>query len=401
MALLLCAIVGIFVLTQAFGKRLSQFTTDLCQTLDHMIAGNEAPQRPEDSETQLARIGHRLARLYQIMQENRRRVDEERQELQTLVSDISHQVKTPVSNLKMATDTLLEKPMAEAERTDFIRGIRSQTDLISILCEPGDEQMIYVVANASPALFAGVTNLAGFKAKLMLLSETTKVAGSGDATDAQKPSNLPMLGIVNKQNLTAGAEATATAELTRLVARVSISSIKTAFDKAGQFKDATFNVTGIYLKNANSSVNAEKIGSIPISGSDKANKYLYEAVASHTANTELTTPYYFYAFPNASATPTKLIIKGTFDADGTGSTSAPVTRYYPITINKKQANTTITGGEGTDKGSIAANTRYVLTAVIKGEGVDDDSKEIDPATLKLTVTVADWALTINQNVTFE
>ena len=145
----------------------------------------------------------------------------------------------------------------------------------------------------------------------------------------------------------------------------------------------------------------EKTGSVPISGSDKANKYLYEAVSSHTANTELTTPYYFYAFPNASATPTKLIIKGTFDADGTGSTSVPVTRYYPITINKKQANTTITEGEGTDKGSIAANTRYVLTAVIKGEGVDDDSKEIDPATLKLTVTVADWELTINQNVTFE
>ena len=58
-ALLLCALAGIFVLTQAFGKRLSQFTADLCQTLDHMIAGNEAPKRPEDSETQLARIGHR------------------------------------------------------------------------------------------------------------------------------------------------------------------------------------------------------------------------------------------------------------------------------------------------------------------------------------------------------
>ena len=132
-ALLLCALVGIFVLMQAFGKRLSQFTADLCQTLDHMIAGNEAPQRRSDSETQLARIGHRLARLYQIMQENRRRVDEERQELQTLVSDISHQVKTPVSNLKMATDTLLEKPMTEAERTDFIRGIRSQTDKLDFL----------------------------------------------------------------------------------------------------------------------------------------------------------------------------------------------------------------------------------------------------------------------------
>ena len=144
-ALLLCALVGIFVLTQAFGKRLSQFTADLCQTLDHMIAGNEAPQRPEDSETQLARIGHRLARLYQIMQENRRRVDEERQELQTLVSDISHQVKTPVSNLKMATDTLLEKPMTEAERIDFIRGIRSQTDKLGRLFDTVAQAMSGIV----------------------------------------------------------------------------------------------------------------------------------------------------------------------------------------------------------------------------------------------------------------
>ena len=132
-ALLLCAFVGMFVLTQAFGKRLSQFTAELCQTLDHMIAGNEAPKRPEDSETQLARIGHRLARLYQIMQKNRRLVDEERQELQALVSDISHQVKTPVSNLKMATDTLLERPMPESERMDFIWGIRNQTDKLDFL----------------------------------------------------------------------------------------------------------------------------------------------------------------------------------------------------------------------------------------------------------------------------
>ena len=73
-ALLLCALVGIFVLTQAFGKRLSQFTADLCQTLDHMIAGNEAPQRPEDSETQLARIGHRGRST--LLQQDRRGVPE-------------------------------------------------------------------------------------------------------------------------------------------------------------------------------------------------------------------------------------------------------------------------------------------------------------------------------------
>ena len=65
---------------------------------------------------------------------------------------------------------------------------------ITMLCEPGNGQTIYVVANASTGLFAGVTNLAGFKAKLMLLSETTKAAGAGAATDTQKANNLPMLG---------------------------------------------------------------------------------------------------------------------------------------------------------------------------------------------------------------
>ena len=131
--LLLFALIWLFLLTQIFGKRLSAFTSVLCQTLDHMIEGNEVPLRPEDSETMLARICHRLSRLYQIMQENRRKVDEERQELQSLISDISHQVKTPVSNLKMAADTLLEKPVSEAERIDFIRGIRSQTDKLDFL----------------------------------------------------------------------------------------------------------------------------------------------------------------------------------------------------------------------------------------------------------------------------
>lgn len=74
-----------------------------------------------------------MTRLYQIIQENQRKVDEERQELQTLVSDISHQVKTPVSNLKMVTDTMLTKAVSEAERTDFIRGIRAQTDMLDFL----------------------------------------------------------------------------------------------------------------------------------------------------------------------------------------------------------------------------------------------------------------------------
>ena len=130
-----CALVWLFLLTLLFAKRLSQFTSDLCQTMDSMITGGEEPARAEDRETIFARISYRLSRLYGILQENRRKVDEERRELQTLVSDISHQVKTPVANLKMVTDTLLAKPVTEQERRDFLQGIRSQTDKLEFLVQ--------------------------------------------------------------------------------------------------------------------------------------------------------------------------------------------------------------------------------------------------------------------------
>jgi len=131
--LTICALAWLFFLVLLFGKRLSIFTSDLCRTLDNMIDGSEEPHEVGDSETLFARISHRLIRLYGIMQENRRKVDEERQELQALVSDISHQVKTPVSNLKMVTDTLLTKPVTEQDRTDFLQGIRSQTEKLDFL----------------------------------------------------------------------------------------------------------------------------------------------------------------------------------------------------------------------------------------------------------------------------
>ena len=133
MLLTLCALVWMFLLSIVFSKRLSVFTRELCQVMDQMISEIGEPVRAADSETLFARISYRLSRLYDIMQENRRKVDEERQELQMLVSDVSHQVKTPVANLKMVTDTLLSKPVTEEEQLEFLKGIRNQTDKLEFL----------------------------------------------------------------------------------------------------------------------------------------------------------------------------------------------------------------------------------------------------------------------------
>lgn len=83
----------------------------------------------------LARITHRLERLYTIMQTNRRKTSEEKEELQALVSDISHQIKTPITNLKMINDTMQTQIMSEEKRQELLQASGSQLDKLDFLIQ--------------------------------------------------------------------------------------------------------------------------------------------------------------------------------------------------------------------------------------------------------------------------
>lgn len=121
------------VFLKYFQLKLSRFTDSLCRTLDGMMDGNERPHVDYEAETLLARISHRLERLYNTMQENRRKVEEEKAELQSLVSDISHQTKIPIANLKMLNDTLMTRPVSVEKRREFLQATGSKLDKLDFL----------------------------------------------------------------------------------------------------------------------------------------------------------------------------------------------------------------------------------------------------------------------------
>ena len=99
---------GIFL--HYFQKKLTLFTNSLCQTLDDMMDSAAQPKMDYEAETLLARISHRLERLYNVMQKNRNTIAKEKADLQSLLSNISHQTKTPIANLKMLNETILTRP---------------------------------------------------------------------------------------------------------------------------------------------------------------------------------------------------------------------------------------------------------------------------------------------------
>ena len=124
------------VLFVAFLRRkLVLFSDRLCKTMDNMLDGASAPPQVYEEENLFYKINHRLIRLYEVMRENRESVAKERADLQELISDISHQVKTPIANLQMVNATLLEQPVAEEKRQEFLRASSGQLEKLDFLMQ--------------------------------------------------------------------------------------------------------------------------------------------------------------------------------------------------------------------------------------------------------------------------
>lgn len=117
-------------------RKLVKFSDAFCVMLDDMLSGAEQPRQSVEEESLFYKIGFRLDRLYEVMQENKNNIAKERADLQELISDISHQVKTPIANLKMINSTLIDQEVPVQKQRNFWR--RRPASLINwtFLCRP-------------------------------------------------------------------------------------------------------------------------------------------------------------------------------------------------------------------------------------------------------------------------
>lgn len=122
-----------FILVKVLQNRLAHFTDDVCQTIDAMMQGETTPRMIFDNDTLLDRINHQLNRLYQMLQANKKIIEEQRADLQGMISDISHQVKTPTTNLKMAAATLLEQELSREQQVEYLQSMNVQLDKLDFL----------------------------------------------------------------------------------------------------------------------------------------------------------------------------------------------------------------------------------------------------------------------------
>ena len=127
------AVVGLWAWYQR--RQVSLFADDLCETLDALMSGRtvEGYQPYEDSLT--AKVQGKLMQYFDIMNEGKRQSQRDKETIQSLVSDISHQVKTPIANIKMFTGILRSHDLPPEKRAEFLATMDGQIDKLDFLMQ--------------------------------------------------------------------------------------------------------------------------------------------------------------------------------------------------------------------------------------------------------------------------
>lgn len=120
----------------AFQRRqISRFADDVCETIDAAM-GDRQPSNYDPYEDSLtSKVQGKLLQYYDIMHEGRLQSQRDKQTLQSLVSDISHQVKTPIANIKLYTEILQRPDIPEEKRTMFLNTMDAQIRKLDFLMQ--------------------------------------------------------------------------------------------------------------------------------------------------------------------------------------------------------------------------------------------------------------------------
>lgn len=133
--LCVCMLLSAVVWERCLSRRLSDFSNDICETVNALMEGREPENFHPYEESEISRAQGKLLQYYEKMKDGQRQSEEDRQVLQELVSDISHQVKTPTANIVMFAEILRSHSLTEEKRGEFLGMMEVQIEKLNFLME--------------------------------------------------------------------------------------------------------------------------------------------------------------------------------------------------------------------------------------------------------------------------
>lgn len=115
-----------------FRRKYRKLTGYIGDTLDDMISGKE-PSRNTDLETLSSKLAMKVEKLGEVTRLSGEQNLRQKQEIQGMVSDISHQLKTPIANIMMYSDTVSMSPDLGEEDRRLLSVMENQVNKLDFL----------------------------------------------------------------------------------------------------------------------------------------------------------------------------------------------------------------------------------------------------------------------------
>ena len=88
---------------------------------------------PEEEDTLTARLQHQLLKLRNILTSQNKMLAEEKEQIKTLISDISHQIKTPVAAANTFAQLLDDTELSDEERAEYVATLQMALEKLTFL----------------------------------------------------------------------------------------------------------------------------------------------------------------------------------------------------------------------------------------------------------------------------
>jgi Osmosensitive K+ channel histidine kinase len=115
--------------------RMIEILDKLSLTVQSLIDGQDKQQFPVSEDNLLSKLQDQVLKLSGILRTQKLRYKEEGEEMKSLITDITHQLRTPLANLNMYNGLLTDESLPPDKRTEFARIMRDQTEKLTWLMD--------------------------------------------------------------------------------------------------------------------------------------------------------------------------------------------------------------------------------------------------------------------------
>lgn len=133
-----CSVI-LIILTLFLNRLDDRFITDIVSDLSSLIdALSELEEKdifPANEDTVTSKLQSKVINLSRILKKKNADSLKRQENIKKLVSDISHQLKTPIANLKMYSEFLADEELTSEQRKEYINVITISIDRLNFLSE--------------------------------------------------------------------------------------------------------------------------------------------------------------------------------------------------------------------------------------------------------------------------